>query len=45
MSASGLIASYSIAFQLFTACYTALVSHSMAVETAHDFPITDRQRA
>jgi hypothetical protein len=39
MSASSPIASHSLAFQLFTACCTAPVSHSMASETAHDLPI------
>jgi hypothetical protein len=42
MSASNPIASHSFTFQLFTACYTAPVSHSMATETAHDHPITDK---
>jgi hypothetical protein len=42
MSASSPIASHSFTFQLFTACYTAPVSHSLAVETAHDLPITDK---
>jgi ABC-type phosphate/phosphonate transport system substrate-binding protein len=42
MSASSPIASHSFTFQLFAACYTALVSHSMATETTHDLPITDK---
>jgi hypothetical protein len=41
MSASSPITSHFFTFQLFTACCTAPVSHSMAVETAHDLPITD----
>jgi hypothetical protein len=41
MSASSPITSHSFTFQLFTACCTAPISHSMAVETAHDLPIAD----
>jgi hypothetical protein len=41
MSTSSFIASHSFAFQLFTTCCTAPVSHSMAMETAHDLPISD----
>jgi hypothetical protein len=41
MSASNPIASHSFAFQLFTACCIALISHSMAAETTHDLPIAD----
>jgi hypothetical protein len=42
MSASSPIASHSFAFQLFAACCTTPVSHSMAAKTAHDLPITDK---
>jgi hypothetical protein len=42
MSASSPIASHSFAFQLFAACCTAPISHSMAAKTAHDLPITDK---
>jgi hypothetical protein len=42
MSVFSPIASHSFAFQLFTACYTTPVSHSMVVETAHDLPIADK---
>jgi hypothetical protein len=41
MSASSPIASHSFAFQLFTACCTTPISHSMVAETAHNLPITD----
>jgi hypothetical protein len=41
MSVSSPIASYSFAFQLFTACYTTSTSPSMAAETTHDLPIVD----
>jgi hypothetical protein len=42
MSVLSPITSYSLAFQLFTACCTAPVSHFMAVATAHDLPIADK---
>jgi hypothetical protein len=42
MSAASLIASHSFAFQLFTAYYTAPISHSMVAKTAHDFSIADK---
>jgi hypothetical protein len=42
MSAFSPIASHSFAFQLFTACCTSPVSHSMAAETTHDLPIADK---
>jgi hypothetical protein len=41
MSASSPIASHSFSFQLFTACCTTPISHSIAAETAHNLPITD----
>jgi hypothetical protein len=41
MIASSPITSHSFAFQLFTACCTAPVSHSMAVKTAHDLSIAN----
>jgi hypothetical protein len=41
MSAFSPITYHSFAFQLFTACYTASTSHSMAVKTAHDLPTVD----
>jgi hypothetical protein len=40
MSVSSPIASHSFAFQPFTACCTAPISHSMTAETAHDLPIS-----
>jgi hypothetical protein len=42
MSVSSPIASHSFAFQLFTACCTAPISHFMAAETAHDLPIANK---
>jgi hypothetical protein len=42
MSVSSPIVFHSSTFQLFTARCTAPVSHSMAAETAHDLPITDK---
>jgi hypothetical protein len=42
MSASIPIASHSFAFQLFTACCTAPVSHFMVVETSHDLRIANK---
>jgi hypothetical protein len=42
MSMSSPIASHSSAFQFFTTCCTALISHSMAVEIAHDLPIANK---
>jgi hypothetical protein len=39
MSVPSPIASHSFAFQLFTTCCKAPVSHSMATEIAHDLPI------
>jgi hypothetical protein len=42
MNAFSPIAFHSFTFQLFTACCIASVFHSMAMETAHDFPINDK---
>jgi hypothetical protein len=42
MSTFSPITSHSFAFQLFIACYTAPVSHSMAAETTYDLPITNK---
>jgi hypothetical protein len=42
MSASSPMTSHSFTFQLFTTCCTAPISHSMAMKTAHDLPITDK---
>jgi hypothetical protein len=41
MSASSLNASHSFGFQLFTACYTAPISHSMVAKIAHDLSIAN----